>query len=139
MLFKKKIKLSTYSLVLSLFTLVAFHVPFFTRMARHLEGGFNSVMLVGMAVLVMLGLNFLLYYLLSWLGRFVGKCLIALTFIADAVMLFGVVSYDVLVTDEIMGCVFNTKYSEVSVAYILLFGVLPSIYVLARKVEYGSW
>ena len=146
MFFKKKIKLSTYSLVLSVFTLVAFHIPFFMHMARHLEGGFNSVMLVGMAVLVMLGLDFLLYYLLAWLGRFVGKCLIALTFLADAVMLFGVVEFDVLVTDEIMGAVLNTRYSEVAgffswkvFAYLFFFGVLPSIYVLARKVEYGSW
>ena len=113
MFFKKKIKLSTYSLVLSLFTLVAFHIPFFTHMSRHLEGGFNSVMLVGMAVLVMLGLNFLLYYLLAWLGRFVGKCLIALTFLADAVMLIGVAKFNVLVTDELMSAALNTRVSEV--------------------------
>ncbi len=146
MFFKKKNKLSTYSFALSLFTLVAFHVPFFMRMGNHLEGGFNSVMLVTMAVLVMLGLDFLFYYLLAWLGRFVGKCIIALTFLADAVMLIGVVNYDVLVTDEIMGCVLKTRYAEVSgflswgvVPYMLFFGVLPCIYVFARKVEYGSW
>lgn len=146
MFFKKKIKLSTYSLVLSLFTLVAFHIPFFTHMSRHLEGGFNSVMLVGMAVLVMLGLNFLLYYLLAWLGRFVGKCLIALTFLADAVMLIGVAKFNVLVTDELMSAALNTRVSEVEgffswelFAYMFFFGILPAIYAIARKVEYGSW
>ena len=45
-----------------------------------------------------------------------------------------------------MGNAINTRYSEASsffspafFLYILLLGVLPCIYVLGRKVDYGSW
>ncbi len=145
-LFRKKASLTAYSLALSLYTLAAFHVPFFSHALQHIEGGFNGAVIIATAAVLLLCMDFLLYYLLAWCGRFIGKCIISFTLIGDAVMLFGVNAYDVLVTDEMMGNVLNTQYSEVSgffgwepVLYILLLGVLPSVYVFARKVEYGSW
>ena len=143
---KAKASLTAYSLVISLFTLLAFHIPFFTHTLRHLEGGFNSVLILGMGVVVLLALNFLLTYVLVWCFRFVGKCLVAFFLIGNAIGLYFLNDYDVLITDEIMGCVVNTQYSEASgffsfslVLYILLLGVLPCIYVFGRRVEYGSW
>ena len=141
-----KVRLSTYSLLLAVYTLAAFHVPFFTHAARCMEGGFNSVLLAGMGITVLLGLDFLLYYLLVWCFRFVGKCIVSLTLVGDAIMLYFVNDYQILVTDEMMGNVINTQYSEASgffsagfVLYVLFLGVLPSVYVFARKVDYGSW
>ena len=113
-LFREKASLTAYSLTLSLYTLVAFHVPFFSHALKHIEGGFNGVLIIVTAAVLLLCMNCLLYYLLAWLGRFVGKCIISFTLIGDAVMLFGVNAYDVLVTDEMMGNVLNTQYSEVS-------------------------
>ena len=143
---KKKASLTAYCLALSLFTLVAFHVPFFSHALQHVDGGSNGVLIIGTAALLLLCMDFLLYYLLAWCGRFIGKIIISLSLIADAVMLFGVVAYDVLVTDEMMGNVLRTQSSEVAgfvswqpILYVLLLGVLPSIYVFCRKVEYGSW
>ena len=145
-LFRKKASLTAYSLVLSLYTLAAFHVPFFSHALQRIQGGFNGVLIIASAAVLLLCMDFLLYHLLAWLGRIIGKIIICLTLIGDAVMLFGVNAYDVLVTDEMMGNVLNTQYSEVSgffswepVLYILVLGVLPSVYVLGRKVEYGSW
>lgn len=143
---QKKTKLWLYCLVLALYTVVAFHFPFFQHLVANTGGGFNGGFLLVSAFLLLLGLDFLLYYVLVWLGRFVGKCLICLSLLADAAMLFGVNAYDILVTDEMMGNILNTQSSEVAgfiswepFAYILLLGVVPSIYVFARKVEYGSW
>ena len=143
---KNKVRLSAWSLLLAVYTLAAFHIPFFTHAARCMEGGFNSVMLAGMGIVVLLGLDFLLYYVLVWCLRFVGKCLVAFTLVGDAVMLYFVNEYQVLVTDEMMGNVFRTQYSEASgffswdgILYVLLLGFLPCIYVFARKVDYGSW
>ena len=145
-LFREKASLTAYCLVLSLFTLAAFHVPFFSHAIKLVDGGFNGALIIGTAALLLFCMDFLLYYLLVGCGRMVGKILICLTFIGDAVMLFGVVAYDVLVTDEMMGNVLRTQSSEVAgflswqpFLYILLLGVLPSVYVLARKVEYDSW
>ena len=145
-LFGKKASLAAYSLVLAVFTLVAFHGPFFRRVLQNVEGGWNGAVIFGTTLLLLFVLDFLLYYALAWLGRGVGKFLIAFTLFGDAVMLYFVKTYDVLVTDEMMGNVFRTQYSEASgffsfsfILYILLLCVVPCIYVFGRKVEYGSW
>ena len=142
----RKVSLAVWSLVLAVFTLVAFHVPFFRHLFANVEAGTNGVVIAVTAALLLLVLDFLLYYLLVWLLRFVGKCIVAFTLFGDAVMLYFVNNYDVLVTDEMMGNVFRTQYSEASgffsfsfILYILLLCVVPCIYVFGRKVEYGSW
>ncbi len=144
--FKEKASLTKYSLALTLYTLVAFHVPFFSHAVKLTEGGFNGAVILATAALLLACLDFLLYYLLAWLGRMVGKCLIAFTIVGDAIMLYFVNNYDVLVTDEMMGNVLNTQYSEASgffsfafVLYVLFLGVVPCFYVFKRKVDYGSW
>lgn len=145
--FPKEVKLSTYSLVLSIFTLLAYHFPFAQHAARCLEGsGANAVLLIGLALVVLLGVNFLFYYLLVYCFRLVGRILIALTLVGNSIMLYGVMVYDTLVTDQIMASIFKSQYSEVSSFFTwepfvvaLLLGVLPSVYVIARKVDYGSF
>ena len=143
---QKKASLAAYSAALAIFTLVAYHIPFFRRVLQNIEGGFNGIMIAVTAVLLLLVLDFLLYYVLVWLFRGVGKFLVAFTLVGDAIMLYFVNTYDILVTDEMMGNVFRTQYSEASgffsfsgILYVLLLGILPCIYVFRRKVEYGSW
>ena len=143
---KSQTDLTRVALVLSLFTLAAFHVPFFRLALDNIEGGFNGALIIGGLALVMLGLNFFFYYLVLFLGRFVGKCILAFTFLADALTLYFINTYHVLITDKMMGNVFNTQYSEASgffswavVWYLLLLGVVPCIYLFARKFDYGSW
>ncbi|MBO4340070.1 MAG: DUF1705 domain-containing protein [Bacteroidales bacterium] len=143
---EKKVSLWKYCLVLSVFTLLAYHLPFFQHLTARLEGGVNGVVLQVSAALLLLILDFFLYYVLVFLGRFVGKCIVAFTLFGDAVMLYFVNNYEVLVTDEMMGNVINTQYSEASgffswafVLYIIGLCVVPCIYVFGRKVDYGRW
>ena len=142
----KKARLSTYSLLLGVYTLVAFHIPFARHAAAHMEGGANSVLLALLGLVLLLGLNYLLYYLLVYCFRKLGRFLVSFTLVGDAIMLYFVNNYEVLVTDEMMGNVFCTQYSEASgffsfafVLYVLLLGVLPSVYVCLRALDYGSW
>ncbi len=139
-------KLWLYCLVLSIFTVAAYHLPFFRHLVGCIDSGFNGVVLFASAALILLVLDFFLYYVLVFLGRFVGKCIVAFTLFGDAVMLYFVNDYQVLVTDEMMGNVLNTQYSEASgffslafVLYIVGLCVIPCIYVFGRKVDYGSW
>ncbi len=142
---KGRIKLTTMCVVLSVFTLIAYHAPFFRLVLENTEGGLNgTLILAGLAVL-MLALNFFFYYLVLYAGRFVGKCILAFMFIADAISLYFINSYEVLITDKMMGNVYNTQFSEASgffslsaVLYVLFLGVLPCIYLFMQKVEYGS-
>lgn len=143
---KKQIKLTILSIILSIFTVAAFHIPFFRHVLSTTEGGFNGAMIfVGLMVL-MLALDFFFYYLVLYLGRFVGKCILAFTFIADAISLYFINAYEVLITDKMMGNVFNTQYSEASgffswaaVAYVIFLGIIPCIFIFAVKIDYGSF
>lgn len=142
---KEKTDLTRVSSALSLFTLVAFHAPFFRLVLDNIEGGFNGVLITGGLVVLMLALNFFFYYLVLFLGRFVGKCILAFTFIANAISLYFINTYQVLITDRMMGNVFNTQYSEASgffswtaVWYLLFLGIVPCIYIFARRFDYGS-
>ena len=145
-LFERKMKLTVMCVILSVFTLVAYHAPFFRLVLENTERGANGTfILVGLAVL-MLALNFFFYYLVLFACRFVGKCILAFMFVADAASLYFINSYEVLITDKMMGNVFNTQFSEASgyfslsaVLYVLFLGILPAVYVFVQKVEYGSF
>ncbi len=146
MIFKEKASLGIYSLVLSIYTVCAFHVPFFTYLRQHLEGGFNGVVIFATAALLLLALNFVFYYLLVFCFRKAGKFILAFTLFGDAVMLYFVNTYNVFITDEMMGNAITTQYSEASgffswafILYVLLLGFVPMLYVFGRKVDYGSW
>lgn len=144
-IFKQKRSITLISALLSLYTLLAYHYPLFKVIVENLEGGFNSVIItVGFAVL-MLATNFLIYNLLLYLTRTVGKWIIAFTLIGDAIMLYFVNTYDVLVTDSMMGNVFNTRYSEASgyfslsaVMYVVFLGILPATLLILQKIDYKS-
>ena len=134
------------SLVLSIFTTLAFHIPAFNAVLENIESGWNGVLIFASVAILMLAANYFFYYLLLWLGRIVGKIIIAFTFIADAISLYFINTYEVLITDMMMGNVFNTRFSEAegffslsAVLYILFLGVPPCIYLFAKKTDYKTF
>lgn len=143
--FKSKAKTAVVSAVLSIFTLLAYHIPFFTHAAEHVEKGWNAVLIIGGLAVIMLALNYFFYYLVLWLGRIVGKCILAATFVCNSISIYFINTYDVMLDDSMMGNVFNTQFSEASgffsfaaVMYVLFLGILPCVYLFIRKIEYGS-
>lgn len=144
-IFKKKTSLTIVCIALSVFTMVAFHIPFFRLVLNNIEGGFNGVLITSGLGIIMLVLNFFIYYLLLFAGRMVGKIILAITFVGNAITLYFINTYEVLVTDQMMGNVFNTQFSEASgffsfafILYILLLGVPPCLYIFLRKFDYGK-
>lgn len=142
---KNKISLTVMSAVLSVFTLIAYHWPFFRLVTDNVKGDLNGVLITVSLVVLMLALNFFFYTLVLYLGRIVGKCLLALLFVGNAVCLYFINTYQVLVTDKMMGNVFNTQYSEASgffsgqaLLYILFLGILPAVYLFVQKTDYGK-
>lgn len=141
---KNKISLTVMSAVLSVFTLIAYHWPFFRLVTDNVKADLNGVLITVSLVVLMLALNFFFYTLVLYLGRIVGKCLLALLFVGNAVCLYFINTYQVLVTDKMMGNVFNTQYSEASgffsgqaLLYILFLGILPAVYLFVQKTDYG--
>ena len=144
-LFSQTKSITFISAVLSIYTLLAYHYPLFSVIVENLEGGFNSVIITAGFAVLMLAANFFFYNLILYLTRSVGKWIVAFTLVGDAIMLYFVNTYDVLVTDSMMGNVFNTKYSEASgffsvaaIIYVLLLGLLPAAILLLQQIDYKS-
>ena len=138
-------KLTSFAFILSLYTLLAFHKPLLDLVLECVERDFNGWIIVCSIAVLTLVANFMVYYLLLYLCRMVGKIIISITLLANAIALYFVNTYEVLLTRDMMGNLFNTQVSEASgylsftpVIYLLLLGILPCIYLFRRRVEYGS-
>lgn len=142
---KKKFSINAVAFALSIFTLLAYHFPFFRVVVSNVKGGFNSVVIVGGLVIIMLALNYMVYNLLLYLGRNIGRCIIGFLLIANSITFYFINTYDVLITDAMMGNVFNTRYSEASaffslssILYLLFLGILPLILLFSIKIDYKT-
>ena len=132
-------------IVLSIYTLLAFHYPLFSYIADNISHNFSGIWLGVSVAILMVALNFLVYYLILFLGRVVGKYILALTIVGDAICLYFINTYNVLIDRSMMGNVFNTQFSEGSsflswamFFYALLLGIIPSILLIRKRVNYGS-
>lgn len=137
--------LTRICLILSAYTLIAFHTPFFGDVFDRVSCNLNGAWIVVSMFIIMLTLNFFVYYLLLYIGRAVGKGIIAFTMIANAACFYFITTYNTLIDRAMMGNVFGTKFSEASgffswgiLLYILIFGVIPCIWLFKRKLAYGS-
>lgn len=141
----RKIHIAIVAALVSIFTLVAYNIPLLKGVAESLEGGFNGVLIFSSLTIIILAVHFVLVYLLLYIGRIVGKIIISISFIFNSLALYFINSYEVLITSEMMGNVFNTRYSEASgyfslsgVAYFLLLGVVPCVVLFIAKIDYGK-
>lgn len=142
---KEKIPLWLLTSLLSIFTLLAYNIPFFNYVSKNLDGGFNAVWVISTLVVIMLAANYFFYYLILYAGRIVGKVLLSILLILNAASFYFIHFYNVMLTAKMMGNVYNTQYSEASsffswglVGYLVILGVVPAIYLILQKVDYGS-
>ena len=113
-IFKKPFSAALTSVILSLYTLITFHAPFFKDVTDNVQSNFNGILITVSMVILMLVLNFFIYYLLLFIGRFVGKLLIALMLIGNAACLYFIDTYNVLIDRDMMGNFYNTQMTEAS-------------------------
>mgnify|MGYP002072211551 CR=1 FL=1 len=127
---------------MSFINFLFFHYPFFTYVFDHVDyGSPNGVILIISLVVLMLVLNAFMLYLIFFLSRRVGKFLLVLFFILNAVTVYFVHTYNAIMDESMIGNVFNTNYEESSsffsiklLIYLFFLGVLPSIYVIKAKI-----
>lgn len=144
---KKELKLWRFCLVMSIANFLFFHWGFFLYVFENIDyTSFNGVLMIFSLVIAMFAANFFTYYLFLQLLRKVGKVLMALTFLISSVAVYFVNTYHVIVDESMIGNVLNTKYSEASsffsikfVLYLLIFGVLPCIYIFRAKLIFPKW
>ncbi|ATL75922.1 sulfatase [Chryseobacterium piperi] len=139
---KSSLKLSGFALLMSVLNFLFFHLPFFTFVFNNVDyKSFNGIILIISLIIIMLVANFFVYYLIFFLSRYVGKFLLVLTFIINSIAVYFVNTYGVIIDESMIGNVFNTNYQESSsffsiklVLYVILLGILPSIYIIKVKI-----
>ena len=105
-IFKRNNSIKKIAVILSIFTLIAYHFPIFNYAIKNVEGGFNGILIIGGLATIMLAINYFIYYLLLYLGRLIGKILLSFMFIGNAITLYFINTYEVLITDKMMGNVY---------------------------------
>ncbi|SEH49123.1 lipid A ethanolaminephosphotransferase [Chryseobacterium culicis] len=130
-------KLAHFAILMSLLTLLLFHIPFYCFVFKNLKlTSYSGIMLIVNLIVLMIVVNALFYYLIYFLFRFIAKVLMVISFIINSVALYFIDTYGIIIDESMIGNIFNTNYSESSsyislklVIYIFLFGVFPSIYI----------
>lgn len=142
--FKRPLSVAWFSAIVSLFTLIAYHKPLFDYVTDNVEGS-GVVIIISFALLILV-FNFMVTMLFMRLLRMVGRIIIALLLVGNGAALYFVNTYEVFLTRDVMGNLFNTRVSEASgfvsvdmFLYIILLGIVPALYTLCRRVDYGSW
>ncbi|WP_300598406.1 phosphoethanolamine--lipid A transferase EptA [Niabella sp.] len=136
------LKLIWFALFMSFLNLLFFHFPFYRFVVHNVNyKSWNGMMIITCLIILMLVANAFVFYLFLFLSRYVGKFLLVLIFILNAVALYFVNTYNVIIDGIMMGNVINTDYGEASsffsvklIVYILLLGVLPAIYIIKATV-----
>lgn len=146
MFWKKEMSAFVMSGILSVVNLLFYNIPFLNFVTSHADmGGFRQVFLIATFVVIVLALNFMVFYLLLKL-RLLGKIMLALFSVLSATCTYFVITYHTMMDESMMGNVFNTRYSEASVffswglvAWIIVFGILPAVWICIQQVERGTW
>lgn len=144
---KSDVKLMYFALVMSLVNLFFFHVPFYKFVAHNVDcQTLNGLVIIVSLVIVMLVANFFVFYVLLFLFRIVGKWILALSFLLNSIALYFINTYSVIMDESMIGNVFNTNYAETTsffsiklIWYVLLLGVVPTIYIFKANIIRGTW
>lgn len=139
---KNNIEINRFALLISLLNFVFFHFSFFKFVFDHVDcTNFNGIFLIVSLVILTVVANTFAFFLIIFLLRIVGKMLLALSFIISSVAVYFVNTYGVIIDESMVSNVFNTNFNEAGsffsfklVLYVVLFGVLPGIYIINAKI-----
>lgn len=139
---KNKVKFSFYILGISIVNLLLFHFPFFKFVLNNIDyRTFNGVFLVFSFFIMMIVANYLAFYMLLFRSGFVGRILICTFFLINAVALYFINTYGIIIDESMIGNVLNTNYGESSgffsfklLWYIIFLGFVPSYGILTIHV-----
>ena len=138
---KSNLKTTHFVLLMSVLNFLFFHLPFFKFVFINLDyKSINGAMIIISLIILMLVLNAFVFYLFFSLSRYLGKFLLVLFFLINAIAVYFVNTYSVILDESMIGNVLNTKYEESSsffsiklIGYLVLFGMVPSIYIIKVK------
>ena len=139
---KNNFKITHFVVIMSSLLFILFHYPFFKFVFNNVDyKSFTGVSIIVSLVIAMLVANAFALFLIFFLSRLVGKILLILFFIINAVAVYFINTYSVIIDESMIGNVLNTNYSESSsffsiklVLYVVFLGILPSIFIIKAKI-----
>mgnify|MGYP000982349473 FL=1 len=139
---KNNFKITHFVVIMSSLLFILFHYPFFKFVFNNVDyKSFTGVSIIVSLVIAMLVANAFALFLIFFFSRLVGKILLVLFFIINAVAVYFINTYSVFIDESMIGNVLNTNYSESSsffsiklVLYVVLLGILPSIFIIKAKI-----
>ena len=137
------IKLSIFVVLISTINFLFFHYPFFKFVFNNVNyKTTNGVILIISLIVIMLVFNAFFFFIIFFLSRIIGKFVLVVFFIFNAIAVYFVNTYGVIIDESMIGNVLNTSYHESSsffslklLLYILLLAILPSLYIIKAKLE----
>jgi lipid A ethanolaminephosphotransferase len=144
---KNDIKITHFVSLISLLNFLLFHLPFFRFVFNNVNfKSLSGIVIIISLVILMLVVNAFVFYLVFFLSRVVGKILLVIFFIINSIAVYFVNTYHVIIDESMIGNVFNTNYEESSsffsfklILYVLLLGIVPSIYIIRAKIIHIGW
>ena len=139
---KNNIKLIPFVLVVSFVNFLFFHYPFFKYVFNNIDyKSFSGMTIVVSLVIAMLVANAFVLYLIFFLSRLIGKILLVFFFVVNAIVIYFINTYHVIMDITMVGNVLNTDYEEASsffsfklILYLILLGLFPAIFIVKVKI-----
>ena len=139
---KNNLRITHFVLLMSFLNFLFFYLPFYTFIFSNVDyKSWNGIILIISLIILTLVVNFLVFFLIFSLSSYVGKFLLVLFFIINAIAVYFINTYSVIIDETMIGNIRNTNYEESSsffsiklIVYIILLGVIPSFYIIKVKI-----
>ena len=141
-MFRKNIKSSYFVLIVSFLNLALYQLPFYKFICGNIAINSLSgiVLLISLTVLLFV-LSAFVFYIGLYFLRSVGKWILILFFNINAIAVYFINTYGVMVDKTMIGNLLNTNFEESSsffsftlILYLIFLGVIPSVLILKLKV-----
>lgn len=142
-MFRNNRKTSYVALCISVISVFLYHIPFYTFVIKNtVSSGFSRLFLMFSLGVILVLANFLAFYLLVSISRLLGKLLLFLFFMLNALSVYFIHTYQIIIDESMIGNILNTKFEESSsffsfklLLYLLFLGLLPGIVLLKTKLQ----
>ena len=142
-MFRTSLKVTHFAWLMSFLTFLFFHYAFFKFVFENIDyTSFNGILAIVSLVALMLIMNALLFYLFLYPSRYLGKFMLVVFFLANAISVYFVNTYGVIIDKTMIGNVINTNFDESSsffslklIVYVFFLGILPSIFIVKAKLQ----
>lgn len=132
-----------FALIIGILNLVLYHLPFFKFVLGHADfKNMSGYLITGGLIILIPLLNALVAYVFCLIFKPSAKILWSLFFIVNAITIYFINTYNIMMDEAMVGNVLNTNRSEASsymssglVLYTVFLGVIPIVYIISVKLK----